>query len=98
MTGVIAQRALEECGIVINMNKLPYDERNAFVTSGMRIGTPILTKCGMGVAEMVVIALMVDRVLRGVEILGEREYRLDEDLREEIREEVRGLCREFPMA
>jgi glycine/serine hydroxymethyltransferase len=63
----------------------------------MRIGTPILTKCGMGVTEMDVIAMLVDRALPGVEILGEREYRVDEDLREEIREEVRGLCREFPL-
>ena len=96
-TGEISQ-ALEECGIVINMNKLPYDERNAFVTSGMRLGTPIVTKCGMGAREMDVISLLIDRVLRAVEITGEKEYRLDEDLAGETREAVRGLCREFPVA
>jgi len=97
LTGAIAQRSLEDCGIIINMNRLPYEKRSAFVTSGMRLGTPIVTKNGMGQDEMELITQMVDRVLRRVEILGEREYVLDAGFKTEMREKVRELCAKFPM-
>jgi glycine hydroxymethyltransferase len=44
MSGLVAQRCLEDCGIVVNMNRLPYDIRGAAVTSGVRVGTPIVTR------------------------------------------------------
>ncbi|GAI81561.1 unnamed protein product, partial [marine sediment metagenome] len=48
LTGAIAQRCLEDCGIVVDAMKLPYDKRPALSTSGIRLGTPIVTKNGMG--------------------------------------------------
>ncbi|MBN1359425.1 MAG: serine hydroxymethyltransferase [Sedimentisphaerales bacterium] len=97
LTGAIAQRSLEDCGIVINMNRLPYDRHCAKVTSGMRLGTPIVTRNGMGPAEMTTIAQRVDHVLANLEILDERTYRLDESLRQETADAVRDLCTRFPM-
>lgn len=96
LTGVIAQRCLEDCGIIVNMNRLPYEKRSASVTSGMRLGTPIVTKNGMGPDEMKLIASLVDEVLQTVEILGEKEYTLDTGFRTEMRERVRELCQHFP--
>jgi glycine hydroxymethyltransferase len=97
LTGVIAQKCLEDCGISINMNRLPYDIHSAKVTSGMRLGTPIVTKNGMGAAEMATIAQWIDRVLTRVEIRSEHEYRLDESIRQETADAVGDLCTRFPM-
>jgi glycine hydroxymethyltransferase len=97
LTGAIAQKCLENCGIIINMNRLPYDTRGPAVTSGMRLGTPIVTRNGMGAEQMRNIGELMDRVLRGVEIVNEREYRVGESLRDQTRDRVRQLCSSFPI-
>jgi glycine hydroxymethyltransferase len=97
LTGFIVQHCLEDCGIIVNMNRLPYDNQNARITSGMRLGTPIVTKNGMGPQEMHTTAQLVDRVLTRVEIQGDRQYHLDPAFQNEVREHVRELCSRFPM-
>ncbi len=97
LTGLIAQKGLEDCGIIVNMNRLPYDTRSARITSGVRLGTPIVTRNGMGKAQMQVICRLVDDVLTHVEILGEREYRLNQTFKTAIREKIQELCTQFPM-
>lgn len=97
LTGLIAQHCLEDCGIIVNMNRLPYDSRSASVTSGMRLGTPIVTRNGMGQAQMEQIARLVDNVLRGVEIIDAKHYHLDNTLQSETRQYVRDLCVRFPL-
>ncbi|MHC4166255.1 MAG: serine hydroxymethyltransferase, partial [Planctomycetota bacterium] len=97
MTGIIAQKCLEDCGIIVNKNKLPYDTKSMAVASGVRLGTPIVTKSGMGAAEMHSISELIDAVLKGVSVVANREYRIDESLSSEIRNKVRELCRRFPM-
>ena len=97
MTGVIAQKCLEDCGIIVNMNRLPYDTKSMAVTSGMRLGTPIVTKNGMKSAEMHSISKLIDAVLKDVKVVTNREYRIDESLRGEIRNKVKQLCSRFPM-
>jgi glycine hydroxymethyltransferase len=97
LTGAAAQKALEQCGIIVNMNRLPYDTRSAGVTSGLRLGTPIVTKNGMGDAEMEAIAGLIDAVLRGAEPIGQTECRVDDCLKDQITAKVAELCRTFPM-
>jgi glycine hydroxymethyltransferase len=97
LTGVVAQKCLEDCGIIVNMNRLPYDPHNARVTSGMRIGTPIVTRNGMGEVEMEMICRWIDSVLRRVEILGDRQYRLSAEFQANMLAQVRQLCAEFPI-
>lgn len=97
MTGLVAQRCLEECGIVVNMNRLPYDGRGAAVASGIRVGTPIVTRNGMGPEQMETIAGLVDETLRQVKIISDRQYQLSESLKFRTQEHVKDLCREFPM-
>ena len=97
LTGVIAQKCLEECGIIINMNKLPYDTRPPVVTSGMRLGTPIVTRNGMGEKEIDEIAQMVDQVLRQVKPISDTRYSLDRAFAAQKQEQVKHLCSRFPM-
>jgi len=97
MTGVIAQKCLEDCGIIVNMNRLPYDTKSMAVASGLRLGTPIVTKNGMGAAEMHSVSELIDAVFKGVRVVTNTEYEIDESLKSEIRSKVKQLCDRFPM-
>ena len=97
MTGTMAQRCLEDCNIVVDMIRLPYDKKPASITSGIRLGTPIVTKNGMGAAEMDSISALIDAVLKPVRVTASGEYEINESLRNEIRDKVRQLCSKFPM-
>lgn len=87
MTGKEAEKLLGMAGITVNKNTVPDDPQSPFVTSGIRIGTPALTSRGMGVAEMVEIARLIDTALEGKE----------ESLLLKVRHEVESLARRFPL-
>jgi len=97
LTGAVAQRALEECGIIVNMNRLPYDPRPQAVTSGVRLGTPLVTLAGMGPQHMRPIAEMLRQTLASTQPTGERSYRLDDAFRTAMGDRVTELCRRFPL-
>lgn len=64
ITGLEAQNMLESAGITVNKNSIPYDTRPPAETSGIRVGTPAVTTRGMGEKEMVIIADLIDKVLK----------------------------------
>jgi glycine hydroxymethyltransferase len=66
-TGKAAARRLEEAGIVANKNLIPFDTQSAFVTSGLRFGTPAVTTRGMGEEDMVELGGLIVDVLRHME-------------------------------
>ena len=63
VSGKVAAKALDEAGIELNYNSVPFDPRKPFDPSGMRLGTPAVTVAGMGDAEMKQIAAWMDRVV-----------------------------------
>ncbi|MFQ5769538.1 MAG: serine hydroxymethyltransferase, partial [bacterium] len=71
LTGVTAQRCLEQCGIIVDKVSLPYEREGPAVASGIRLGTPIVTKNGMGTKEMESISALIAAVLKRVEIISD---------------------------
>ena len=86
LTGKQAEKSLEEAGITVNKNTVPFDTQSPMVTSGIRIGTPAMTTRGMGVKEMAIIAELIDRVLTNID---------NEKVKQEVHQDVIKLCRQF---
>ena len=63
ISGKAAEIALDEAGITVNKNMIPYDPKSPFVTSGIRIGSPAMTTRGMGVEEVKIIVDLIDKVI-----------------------------------
>ena len=63
ITGLDAERALGEAGIVANKNTVPFDKKGPKITSGLRLGTPALTTRGMKEAEIRQIAGLINEIL-----------------------------------
>jgi glycine hydroxymethyltransferase len=97
LTGSIAQRALEDCNIIVNKNKTPGDKRGATVTSGIRIGTNSLACRRMGTDAMKECARLLDHVLRSTKALSDVDYHLPEPARDAVRLSVAELCQRFPL-
>lgn len=88
LTGKQAQIALDDVGITLNKNMIPFDTQKPFVTSGVRIGTPAVTTRGMREAEMEIIAELIDVTLKN---LGNESALLD------VHQRVKTLCDKFPI-
>ena len=88
ITGHQAQTALEEAGITVNKNMIPFDTRKPAETTGIRIGTPALTTRGMKEDEMKVIGQWIGQVLKAID---------DRAVIDRVRGEVKQLCSQFPL-
>lgn len=83
MTGKEAEAMLDEVGVTVNKNAIPFDPEKPNVTSGIRIGTPAVTTRGMNEEDMVEIANIIDLTLKGK--------------KEEATEKVKKLCDKYPL-
>ena len=88
VTGKDAEEALDKTGITVNKNGIPYDQKPATITSGIRLGTPCVTTRGMGVAEMDEIADIISTVIRN---------RDNNSVLDATSLKVRALCDKFPI-
>ena len=86
--GKLAEESLDRCGITVNKNMIPYDERKPMDPSGVRIGTPALTTRGMKQAEMRTI---------GAWILSALKSTGDDAALQRIRGQISELCTQFPV-
>ena len=88
LTGKDSEKALENAGITVNKNMVPFDNQSPFITSGVRLGTPALTTRGMKENEMRLIAEFINRVLENI---------TSESVQEKVRKQVAELCEKFPL-
>ena len=88
MTGKECQAALDEAGITVNKNTIPFETRSPFQASGIRIGSPAVTTRGMAEDEMADIADMISEVLLDIKNV---------DKQEQVRHRVRQLTARFPL-
>ncbi len=88
LTGKVAEKALVAADITVNKNMVPFDTRNAFQTSGIRLGTPAITTRGAKEDLMVKIAEFIEEVLNAPE---------DETVIASVRERVNAIMKEYPL-
>jgi glycine hydroxymethyltransferase len=88
LTGKDCQTALDEAGITVNKNTIPFETKSPFQASGIRLGTPAVTTRGMKEAEMAAIADMISEVLMDIKNL---------DTLKKVRQRVRELTASFPL-
>lgn len=86
LTGKEAERRLDDVGITVNKNTIPFDPQGPNVTSGIRIGTPAVTTRGMKEKEMIEIADLISIVLKNPDF--------DRDM---VKDRVSALCEAFPL-
>ncbi|NLX96928.1 MAG: serine hydroxymethyltransferase, partial [Rhodopirellula sp.] len=87
-TGAQAEASLERCGITVNKNMIPFDQRKPMDPSGIRVGTPALTSRGMGCDQMRAVGGMILDVLRAPD---------DSAVADRVRGQVAELCKQFPV-
>jgi glycine hydroxymethyltransferase len=88
ITGKEAESALDIAGITVNKNAIPFDEKPATVTSGIRLGTPIVTYRNMKESEMVTIADLIVKVLDSPD---------NSETINHVKDKVRALCKKYPV-
>ncbi|MFZ7125037.1 MAG: serine hydroxymethyltransferase [Desulfobacterales bacterium] len=88
ITGKEAESTLGKAGITVNKNAIPFDPLGPNVTSGIRIGTPVLTTRGMKASEMELVADWIASLLKHPD---------DAERIRRIRLSVRDLCGKFPL-
>lgn len=88
ITGKVGEHVLDEVGITVNKNAIPFDPASPFVTSGIRIGTAAATSRGFGLEEMDEIASIIAYTLKNHD---------NEQALGEARQRVNALTEKFPM-
>jgi glycine hydroxymethyltransferase len=88
VTGKDAQEALDEAGITVNKNAVPFDDKSPLITSGIRIGTPALTTRGMKEAEMEYVGELINEVVTN---MGKT------DVYKAVAKKVEDLCSKFAL-
>lgn len=97
VTGIIAERALEDCNVIVNKNRFAGDTKKVSITSGVRIGTNSLAVRGFDVEGVTQCADLIIRILSAVEVYGDREYGLSYAQKQAFQSEVKQLCYRYPI-
>ena len=86
VTGKEAEHMLDEVGITVNKNAIPFDKQSPFITSGIRIGTPATTTRGFKEDDMKEIAKLIKLTISDFD-----------NSQNEIRQRVSALCKKYPL-
>jgi len=88
ISGKKAEIALGKADITVNKNMVPFDDKSAFITSGIRLGVPAITTRGFKARHMSSVVDFIDEALRNAE---------DETVLGEIRKKVNDYMKAFPL-
>ncbi len=88
ITGKDAENLLGEAGITVNKNAIPFDNQSRFVTSGVRLGTPLVTTRGLRAQQMELIATYIEEVIQ----------KRDRNTTIDVRQKIEKLCEQFPIS
>ena len=88
ISGKKAEQALVKADITLNKNMVPFDDKSAFVTSGIRVGTPAVTTRGMKEEHMQFVVNVIDNVLMNAD---------DENLIKSVRSQVNEFMSQFEL-
>lgn len=88
ITGKKAQEILDRAHITVNRNAVPFDDKSAFITSGIRIGVPAVTTRGMKEKDMETVVDLVDGVLKNTD---------DEKTIKAVSDKVKVWMKNFPL-
>ncbi|KAA0876295.1 serine hydroxymethyltransferase [Nitrincola tapanii] len=88
ITGKDADAALGRANITVNKNSVPNDPRSPFVTSGLRIGTPAVTRRGFKEAEVTELAGWICDILDDIN---------NEETIARVKQQVKAICARFPV-
>ncbi|WHH59583.1 serine hydroxymethyltransferase [Petroclostridium sp. X23] len=86
VTGKVLEKMLDEVGITVNKNAIPFDPQSPFITSGIRVGTPAVTTRGMKEEDMAEIAKLIKMTISEFDTK-----------KEEIEAGVKALCEKYPL-
>ena len=86
VTGKEAEKMLDEVGITVNKNAIPFDTKSPFITSGIRIGTPAKTSRGFVEEDIVEVGKLIGLTIRDFE-----------NSQDEIKARVAALCDKHPL-
>jgi glycine hydroxymethyltransferase len=88
ISGKKAEAVLGKADITINKNMVPYDDKSAFVTSGIRVGVPAITTRGMNENHMQFVVDVIDKVLMNAD---------DENIITGVRKDVNEFMQQFQL-
>ncbi|WP_018702862.1 serine hydroxymethyltransferase [Anaeromusa acidaminophila] len=88
LTGKVAEQLLDDVGVTVNKNTIPFDPASPFVTSGVRIGTPALTSRGLLEADFREVGAIIALALQNPD---------SEESKDEARRRVAALCAKYPL-
>jgi glycine hydroxymethyltransferase len=88
ISGKKAEIALGKAEITVNKNMVPYDDKSAFITSGIRVGVPAITTRGMKETHMATVVDMIDKALVNAE---------KEEVLAALRGDVNAFMKQFPL-
>lgn len=88
ISGKKAEQVLGKADITLNKNMVPFDDKSAFVTSGIRVGVPAITSRGMKASDMEFVVNAIDTVLMNAD---------DEAKLESVRKKVNEFMAQFPL-
>ena len=88
ISGKKAEQVLGKADITVNKNMVPYDDKSAFVTSGIRIGVPAITTRGMKEEHMATVVNFIDKALMNAD---------DETTLAALAKEVKAFMQQFPL-